>query len=67
MTSWAERVVGRGVLAVARALGLTTTPPRNGRATVLKLALMRGLELLEQEHGSGGAEAPKRGRKVASP
>ena len=40
------------------------------RATVLKLALMRGLELLEREHGPGGApvaEARKRGRKVASP
>ena len=30
MSSWAERVVERGVLSVARALGLTTTPPRNG-------------------------------------
>ncbi len=35
MTSWAERVVERGVLPVARALGLITTPPRNGTGGAL--------------------------------
>ncbi len=35
MTSWAERVVDRGVLAVARALGLAVTPPRNGTGGAL--------------------------------
>lgn len=36
MTSpWAERVVSRGVLPVARSLGFTTTPPRNGTGGAL--------------------------------
>ena len=40
------------------------------RSTVMKLALIAGLEVLERAHGAGGApvaEARKRGRKVASP
>ncbi len=35
MTSWAERVVGRGVLPVARALGLAVTPPRGSAGGAL--------------------------------
>jgi len=34
-TPWAERVVSRGVLAVARSLGLAVTPPRNGTGGAL--------------------------------